>query len=131
SRRAALRREHGRMPGRARPLEREREPGRGVDACMAARARGDARAHGRARAQVAARQSAAPRRAAPRCGVRERGNSMTEANAMNKTAAAAPKRAVASDGKPAGSAPDLFKRYPGNPILTVDDLDYRANSVFN
>ncbi|HEX9043585.1 MAG TPA: hypothetical protein VF802_01045 [Candidatus Limnocylindrales bacterium] len=26
---------------------------------------------------------------------------------------------------------DLFTRYPGNPILTVDQLPYRANSVFN
>lgn len=27
--------------------------------------------------------------------------------------------------------PELFQRYPGNPILTVDDWPYAANSVFN
>ena len=27
--------------------------------------------------------------------------------------------------------PDLFRRHPANPILTVDDLPYRANSIFN
>ena len=27
--------------------------------------------------------------------------------------------------------PDLFTRHPGNPIITVDQLPYRANSVFN
>lgn len=26
---------------------------------------------------------------------------------------------------------DLFKRYPGNPIITSENLPYRANSVFN
>lgn len=26
---------------------------------------------------------------------------------------------------------EVFRRHPDNPILTVDDLDYRANSVFN
>lgn len=29
------------------------------------------------------------------------------------------------------ASPELFRRHPGNPILTVDDLPYSANSVFN
>lgn len=31
----------------------------------------------------------------------------------------------------ARTTPEIFKRHPSNPILTVDDLEYRANSVFN
>ena len=30
-----------------------------------------------------------------------------------------------------GSNDDLFQRHPGNPILSVKDWPYRANSVFN
>ena len=29
------------------------------------------------------------------------------------------------------AAGELFRRSPGNPIITTDDLPYRANSVFN
>src|SRR5690606_27504542 len=130
-RRAALRREHGRMPRRPRPLERERKPGRGVDARVAACARRDASAHGRARARAAARHGAALRRSTPHCIVSERGKRMKEANAMTQAGAAASHRAAASDRREASTAPEIFKRHPDNPILTVDDLDYRANSVFN
>ncbi|MFO7287671.1 MAG: hypothetical protein C0P79_012520, partial [Gammaproteobacteria bacterium] len=39
--------------------------------------------------------------------------------------------AAAPRGLVSSRTAEVFRRHPSNPILTVDDLEYRANSVFN
>src|SRR5690606_20073719 len=124
SRHAGLGREHRRLPRRARAFGRQREPGCRVDARMAQRAGRDARAVGRARA-----------RAPARCGGASSGASrvsMTSAGGKRMRGAKTSIEPQTSIGAGASThEPEVFRRHPDNPILTVDDLDYRANSVFN
>lgn len=57
---------------------------------------------------------------------------MTEPTRLDVLRAAEP--LDGSDGRrpsPVDSTPDLFTRHPSNPIITVDQLPYRANTVFN